>query len=60
MFRRDKDDPPVEPKNDVALRRAGFRIHSRPKRGEAIWVRDGEFFLENEAHHVRDVEARAK
>lgn len=34
---------------DRRLRAAGWRIHSRPKHGEPIWVRDGQVLIEHEA-----------
>jgi hypothetical protein len=35
--------------NDVKLRFHGFRIHSRPRLGEAIWQKDGALFCESRA-----------
>lgn len=34
---------------DAALRHVGFRIHSRPKRGEAVWEKGGTLFPESRA-----------
>lgn len=35
---------------DVYLRRHGYRIHSRPKKGEAVWInREGELLVHSEA-----------
>jgi hypothetical protein len=37
---------------DVALRLAGFSIHSRPKAGPVLWVRAGRVFTQAEAERV--------
>jgi hypothetical protein len=34
---------------DTLLRSCNFRIHARPKNGEAIWIRDGNLFGQAEA-----------
>lgn len=42
---------------DARLRSHGFRIHSRPDKGEPTWVMDGERFTEREAIElVEDLE----
>jgi hypothetical protein len=34
---------------DRALRRKGFAIHARPRKGPAVWVKDGTLYTEAEA-----------
>jgi hypothetical protein len=34
--------------DDALFRECGYRIHSRPENGEAIWTRDGRMFSESE------------
>lgn len=34
---------------DITLRLAGFKIHSRPAVGQAVWERGGVLFLQAEA-----------
>lgn len=42
---------------NAKLRRHGFRIHSRPNRGEPTWERRGEVYTEREALHMCGVNA---
>ena len=38
--------------DDELLRKWGFSIESRPKRGEAVWRRDGNHYPHNKAMQV--------
>jgi hypothetical protein len=51
----------IEPTNhpgDVYLRRYGWRIHARPRRGPALWEKDGMVLTATEA--LEDIRARYK
>jgi hypothetical protein len=37
---------------DVVLRKFGFAVHSRPKRGQATWIRNGEVYGQEEAIQI--------
>jgi hypothetical protein len=38
--------------NDQRLRRFGFRIHSRPSNGPAVWERNGHIYEWSEAQRI--------
>lgn len=37
---------------DAQLREHGFKIHSRPKRGEPVWERAGRLYTQSEAEKI--------
>ena len=41
---------------DAYLRRFGWVIFSRPKRGEAVWIRDGEKYPQEQALQITERE----
>lgn len=43
---------------DVVYRQFGFRIHSRPKNGGAIWERGGHYYSEPEMDGIVDKERK--
>lgn len=41
---------------DQKLRRAGFKIHGRPEKGEPLWEREGKVYKESEARRLSEQE----
>lgn len=46
--------------SDVALRAAGYKIVSRPRRGPVLWIRDGKIVTEGTARLRMQQEAQGK
>lgn len=45
---------------DQLLRKYGFRIEARPKKGPVLWSREGHSYTEDEAKSVVRAESRKK